>query len=140
MSGNCLRTETAVNKPVYPCNKINVSLHFFFFFPFFSSFFSSSSSSSSFFFFFFPFFSFSFFSSSSSSSSFFFFFFPFFSFSFFSSSSSSSSFFFFFFSSSIVTYVVSAVNLTRLPVLNYRQFKASVNEIESISFNPSGSN
>jgi hypothetical protein len=43
-------------------------------------------------------------------------------------------------SSSIVTDVVSVVNLLRSPVLNYRQFKAFLDEIESVSFNPSGSN
>jgi hypothetical protein len=102
MSGNCLRTETAVNKPVYPCNKINVSLHFLFF--------SSPSSSSA------PS-SFSFFFSSPSPPP------P-------PHPPSSSS------SSSIVTDVVSAVNLTKSPVLNYRQFKAFVDEIESIIFQP----
>jgi len=69
MSGNCLRTEAAVNKPVYPCNKLYTSS-----------------------------------------------------------------------SPSIVTDVVSIVNLLRPPVLNYRQFKAFLDEIESVSFNPSGSN
>jgi hypothetical protein len=43
-------------------------------------------------------------------------------------------------SSYIITDVVSVVNLLRSPVLNYRQFKAFLDEIESVSFNPSGSN
>jgi len=92
MNGNCSRKETAVNKPVYPWNKLNV-FTFLLLLLLLLSF-----------------------------------------------------FFFFFFllllllSSSIVTDVVSAVNLARSPALNYRQFRAFLDEIESISFNPSGSN